>query len=38
MTSVEKYGVDVEEAVKYALQDLRLSRDEVEVEVLEEPW
>lgn len=37
MTSVEKYGVDVEEAVKYALQDLRLSRDEVEVEVLEEP-
>ncbi len=37
MSSVEKYGVDVEEAVKYALQDLRLSRDEVEVEVLEEP-
>ncbi|MDO4393001.1 MAG: RNA-binding cell elongation regulator Jag/EloR [Bacillota bacterium] len=37
MTYSEKYGVDVEEAVKYALQDLRLSRDEVEVEVLEEP-
>lgn len=37
MSSVEKYGVDVEEAVRYALQDLRLSRDEVEVEVLEEP-
>lgn len=37
MSSVEKYGVDVEEAVKYALQDLRLSRDEVEVEILEEP-
>ena len=37
MNYSEKYGSNVEEAVKYALQDLRLSRDEVEVEVLEEP-
>lgn len=33
----ERWGADVEEAVKYALQDLKLARDEVEVEVLEEP-
>ena len=33
----EKWGVDVEEAVKLALIDLKLSRDEVEVTVLEEP-
>lgn len=33
----EKWGVDIEEAVKLALQDLKLSRDEVEVTVLEEP-
>ncbi len=33
----EKWGVDVEEAVKLALVDLKLSRDEVEVTVLEEP-
>lgn len=33
----EKWGVDVEEAVKLALEDLKLSRDEVEVTVLEEP-
>lgn len=33
----EKWGVDVEEAVKLALMDLKLSRDEVEVTVLEEP-
>lgn len=33
----EKWGVDVEEAVKLALIDLKLSRDEVEVIVLEEP-
>lgn len=33
----EKWGVDVEEAVKLALADLKLSRDEVEVTVLEEP-
>jgi len=33
----EKWGVDVEEAVKLALIDLKVSRDEVEVTVLEEP-
>lgn len=33
----EKWGVDVEEAVKLALMDLKVSRDEVEVIVLEEP-
>lgn len=33
----EKWGTDVEEAVKLALFDLKLSRDEVEVTVLEEP-
>lgn len=33
----EKWGVDVEEAVKLALEDLQLTRDEVDVTVLEEP-
>lgn len=33
----EKWGTDVEEAVKLALNDLKVSRDEVEVIVLEEP-
>ena len=33
----EKWGVDVEEAVILALIDLKLSRDEVEVTVLDEP-
>lgn len=33
----EKWGVDVEEAVNLALIDLKLSRDEVEVTVLEKP-
>ena len=33
----EKWGVDVEEAVKLALDDLQLTRDEVDVTVLEEP-
>ena len=33
----EKWGTDVEEAVKLALIDLKLDRDEVEVTVLEEP-
>ena len=33
----EKWGVDVEEAVRLALMDLKLSRDEVEVTVLEQP-
>jgi spoIIIJ-associated protein len=33
----EKWGVDVEEAVKLALEDLNLTREEVDVTVLEEP-
>lgn len=33
----EKYGKNVEEAVALALQDLKLTRDEVTVTVLEEP-
>lgn len=33
----EKWGTDVEEAVKLALIDLKLDRDEVDVIVLEEP-
>lgn len=33
----EKWGKDVEDAVKLALTDLRLERDQVEVIVLEEP-
>ncbi|MDO4485872.1 MAG: RNA-binding cell elongation regulator Jag/EloR [Bacillota bacterium] len=33
----EKWGVDVEEAVKLALMDLKVSRDEVDVIILEEP-
>ena len=33
----EKWGVDVEEAVKLALMDLKLPREEVEITVLEEP-
>jgi len=33
----EKWGTDVEEAVKLALIDLKLERDEVEVTILEEP-
>jgi len=33
----EKWGVDIEEAVKLALMDLKVSRDEVEVTILEEP-
>ena len=33
----EKWGTDVEEAVKLALIDLRLTREEVDVIVLEEP-
>ncbi len=37
MDYTEKWGVDVEEAVRLALLDLKCSRDEVEVTVLEEP-
>ncbi len=33
----EKWGADIEEAVNLALKDLKLSRDEVEVTVLEQP-
>ena len=33
----EKWGTDIEEAVKLALADLKLERDEVEVTVLEQP-
>ena len=33
----EKYGNDIQEAIDLALKDLKVSRDEVEVEVLEEP-
>ena len=36
MRSSEKWGVDVETAVGLALKDLKLTRNEVEVEVLEE--
>jgi spoIIIJ-associated protein len=36
MRSSEKWGVDVETAVNLALKDLKLERDEVDVEVLEE--
>lgn len=37
MDYTEKWGKDVEEAVSLALIDLKCSRDEVEVTVLEEP-
>ncbi|MCF0230470.1 MAG: Jag N-terminal domain-containing protein, partial [Parasporobacterium sp.] len=37
MDYAEKWGKDVEEAVGLALIDLKCSRDEVEVTVLEEP-
>lgn len=37
MDYTEKWGVDIEEAVSLALVDLKCSRDEVEVTVLEEP-
>jgi len=36
MKSVEKWGVNVDAAVDEALKDLRLTRDEVDVEVIEE--
>ena len=37
MDYIDKWGVSVEEAVRLALIDLKLSRDEVEVTILEEP-
>ena len=36
MKALEKWGVDVDTAVELALKELKLSKDEVEVEVLEE--
>jgi spoIIIJ-associated protein len=36
MKSTEKWGVDVDTAVNLALKDLKLTRDEVDIEVLEE--
>ena len=36
MKSSEKWGVDVDTAVDLALKELKLTRDEVEIEVLEE--
>lgn len=37
MNFSEKWGTDIEEAVRLALVDLKLERDQVEVTVLEEP-
>ena len=37
LEKVEKWGDSVEAAVKLALNDLKLTRDEVDVEVLEQP-
>ncbi len=37
MNYIEKYGADEEEAIRLALIDLKLSRDEVTVTLLEEP-
>lgn len=37
MNFSEKYGNDIEEAVALALRDLKATKDEVEIEVLEEP-
>ena len=36
MRSSEKWGVDVDTAVDLALKDLKLTRDEVDIEILEE--
>ena len=36
MKTIEKQGKTVEEAIQFALEELNVSRDEVEVEVLEE--
>lgn len=37
MSSIEKWGTTVEEAVEYALQEMKLTEDQVEITVLEEP-
>lgn len=37
MDIIEKWGVSVEEAVELALKEMKLTRDDVEVTVLEEP-
>lgn len=36
MKAIEKWGVDVDAAVNEALKDLKVSRDDVDIEVLEE--
>ena len=37
MNYSEKYGNDIDEAVELALRDLKLTRDDVDITVLEEP-
>ena len=37
MNFSEKYGNDIDEAVELALKDLKVSKEEVDIEVLEEP-
>ena len=37
MDYVEKWGDDIDSAVNLALQDLKLTRDEVDIDVLEQP-
>lgn len=37
MDHIEKWGTSVDEAVELALSDLKVSRDEVSIQVLEEP-
>lgn len=37
MDHIEKWGTSVDEAVELALSDLKVSRDEVNIQVLEEP-
>ena len=37
MDAIEKWGVSVEEAVDLALKEMKLSKEDVTVTVLEEP-
>ena len=37
MNFSEKYGNDIDEAIELALKDLKVEKDEVDIEVLEEP-
>ena len=37
LDSIERWGTDVDEAVELALAELKATKDEVEIEVLEEP-